>query len=136
MSFSQNNTKYTKTVFVLTSCLVKVLLSFNVTKCNIRHIITNLFSSQRKYFLERMRKSNEWTGICFICNSYVIKLELFRCFVCFLPSSSSGAIRLAAKLNMDERKFEDSSTASFMAFMGSELILLMLPAGAWKQNTD
>lgn len=73
-----------------------------------------------------------------IQHAYQIALCSFMgCTVCFstvcgvtVPSSSSGAIRLAANLNMTLIMFDDSSTASFTAFMGSEPILLRPPGGA------
>lgn len=46
-----------------------------------------------------------------------------------VPSSSAGAMRLAANFTITLIMFADSSTASFIAFIGSELILLRPPDG-------
>lgn len=47
-----------------------------------------------------------------------------------VPSSSAGAMRLAAYFARTLIMLADSSTASFMALTGSEPILLMPPDGA------
>lgn len=44
-----------------------------------------------------------------------------------VPSSSSGAMRLAANFNTAVIRFVDSPTASLTTFMGSELIWLSPP---------
>lgn len=56
------------------------------------------------------------------------------CTVCVVPSSSSGAMRLAAKLNTALIMFVDPSTASFTTFTGSELNLLRPPVGVKKST--
>lgn len=54
--------------------------------------------------------------------------------VTLVPSSSSGATRLAANFNTAPTRFADPSTTSFTAFTGSEAILLRPPGGAERQQ--
>lgn len=69
------------------------------------------------------------------CNHSIMCLFFSSVCVVTVPSSSSGATRLAANFNTALTRFADSSTASFTSFRGSEPILLRPPGGAgtWTQ---
>lgn len=58
----------------------------------------------------------------------------FSVCVTTVPSSSSGATRLAANFSTAPTRFADPSTTSFTAFAGSEAILLRPPGGGERQQ--
>lgn len=61
---------------------------------------------------------------------------LFHMCVAFVPSSSSGAIRLAANFSTAPTRFVDPSTASFTNFIGSEAILVRPPGVGGDTSTS
>lgn len=61
---------------------------------------------------------------------------LFHMCVAFVPSSSSGAIRLAANFSTAPTRFVDPSTASFTNLIGSEAILVRPPGVGGDTSTS
>lgn len=106
--------------------LDKILFSFTIVKKN-RLLYSNLFQlillnntlCASKILLGFLRGA--------LCNFSV------RC-VTFVPSSSSGATKLAANFNTVLTRFADPSTASLTALTGSDAILVRLPGASEREK--